>query len=117
MAANLPSQETLALLDTLATLSDGLKKGELGAREGLMGTCSRLIAELSHPSETMLKIMWADPTHLAVIRLAVDIQLFHALATVDEAGKTSAEIAAKCTSQAEPVLVGMVASPIYQIHS
>jgi len=107
MAANHPSQGTLALLDTLSKLSDGLKNGEPGAREGLMGTCSRLIAELSHPSETMLRMFWADPTHLAVIRLAVDIQLFQALATADEAGKTSAEIAAKCTSQADPVLVGM----------
>jgi hypothetical protein len=111
MAASPPSQETLALLDTLSTLGDGLKKGELGARERLLGTCSRLIAELSHPSETMLRLLWADPTHVAVIRLAIDIELFQALATVDEAGASSAQIAAKCTSQADQVLVGMATSP------
>lgn len=110
MAVNAPSKETLSLLDTLSKLSDGLKNGEMGAREGIMGTCSRLIAELSHPSETMLKTFWADPTHLAVIRLGVDIELFQALAEVDEGGKTSAEIAAKCKPQADPVLVGMAAS-------
>jgi hypothetical protein len=109
MASNTPSPETLALLDTISKLGAGLKNGELGAREGLLGTCSRLIAELSNPSEAMLKLFWADPTHLAVIRLGVDIELFQALATVDDAGKTSAEIAAKCTSQADPVLVGMAA--------
>jgi hypothetical protein len=106
MATNPPSKETLSLLDDLSKLSVDLKNGQLGAREGILATCSRLIAELSHPSEMMLKLLWADPTHHAILRLAVDIQLFQALATVDEAGKTSAEIAAKCTPQADAVLVG-----------
>jgi hypothetical protein len=114
MASSPPSKETLSLLDNLAKLSDGLKNGELGAREGLLGTCSRLIAELSHPSEAMLKTFWADPTHHAIIRLAVDIQLFQALSTVDEVGRTSAEIASKCTSQPDPVLVGTTPNRLWE---
>ncbi|KAF2686283.1 O-methyltransferase [Lentithecium fluviatile CBS 122367] len=115
--ANPPSKEALALLDNISKLSGGLKNSQLGSREGLLDTCSRLIAELSHPSETMLKIFWSDPTHLAIIRLSVDIQLFQALSTIDEAGKTSAEIAAKCTSQTDPVLVARMLRHLAAMHT
>jgi hypothetical protein len=63
MAANPPSQGALALVESIAKLGEGLKHGEEGARENLLGACSKLIAELSHPSETMLQLLWAQPAH------------------------------------------------------
>ena len=107
MTTESPSETSLALLDNLAELSDGLREGRPGSREGLLDVCSRLVADLTHPSEAVLRLMWAQPTHLAVIRLAVDLKLFHALENVGDAGSTSAAIASGCAGQADPELVGM----------
>jgi hypothetical protein len=101
-----PSQETLALLDSISQLGEGLRNGENGAREGLLGACSTLIAELSHPSETMLNLMWAQPTHHSILRMGVEVKLFDAMRDIDAAGSKTAEIAAKCTRNVDPVLVG-----------
>ncbi|OAK94421.1 O-methyltransferase [Phaeosphaeriaceae sp. SRC1lsM3a] len=105
MASALLSESTIALLNSIANLSDGLKDGHPGAREGLLGACASLIAELSYPTETMLQLLWAQPTHLSVMRLAVDIKLFEAIEDVHETGATSSEIAAKCDKQVDTVLV------------
>jgi hypothetical protein len=103
-----PSKEALALLNNIANLSDGLKNGRRGAREGLLGACANLISELSHPSETMLQLLWAQPTHLSVVRMAVEVKLFKALdeTSTSSAGASTAEIAAKCDKQVDAVLVG-----------
>jgi hypothetical protein len=106
MASTTPSKQSLALLDTIAELSDGLRNGRPGAREGLLGACTSLITQLSHPSEMMLQLLWAQPTHLSVIRMGVEVKLFDAMAGLPEAGATSAEIAAKCDKQVDAVLVG-----------
>ena len=106
-----PPHGALALVDSITKLGEGLKNGEQGARESLLGACSKLIAELSHPSETMLQLLWAQPSHLSVIRMGVEIKLFHAMQDIDESGKTISEIASKCESlvgkKVDPVLVGM----------
>ncbi|CAJ2501183.1 Uu.00g040360.m01.CDS01 [Anthostomella pinea] len=86
--------------------NDGLKNGQQGAREGLLGACSKLVAELSHPSETMLALLWSQPTHLSIIRTGVEMKLFRAMIDVEPAGETPTEIASKCEPQAEPLLVG-----------
>lgn len=106
MAADKPSEAALALLDDISGLSDGLKNGQQGARERLLGACSRLISELSHPSETMLMLLWAQPTHLAIIRMAVEVKLFQAMVGIDAAGATATELASKCEPQADAELVG-----------
>lgn len=106
MAADSPTQITLSLLDQISKLGEGLKNGQQGAREGLLGACSRLISELSHPSESMLMLLWAQPSHHSVLRMAVEIKLFQAMTDIGEAGKTATEIATKCDPQADPVLVG-----------
>lgn len=59
MAAPL-SSETSALLDQVAQLSDALRNGQQGAREGLLHSCGSLMAELSHPMETMLMVLWSQ---------------------------------------------------------
>jgi hypothetical protein len=108
MAAPPPSDQTLALLDNINTLGAALKNGQQDAREGLLGACQSLIRELSHPTESMLDLLWAQPAHHAILRLAVDIKLLQAVADVDDAGKSTAEIASSCSPQADPVLVGTI---------
>lgn len=110
MAQSPPSQGALALVDSIAKLGEGLRNGEQGAREGLLGACSKLIAELSHPSETMLQLLWAQPSHLSAIRMGVETKLFEAMQDIDEAGKTSTEITSRCEAKVgqkvDPLLVG-----------
>ncbi|KAF2448161.1 O-methyltransferase [Karstenula rhodostoma CBS 690.94] len=106
MADTPPSQGALALVETITQLGEGLKNGEQGARESLLGACAKLIAELSHPSETMLQLLWAQPAHLSVIRMGVEIKLFQAMHHVDAAGQTTAEIASRTDPKTDPVLVG-----------
>jgi hypothetical protein len=101
-----PSKNALSLLDNIAELSDRLKNGRQGAREGLLGACASLISELSHPSETMLQLLWAQPTHLSVVRMAVEVKLFQAMEGISDAGASTLEIAAKCEKQVDAILVG-----------
>ncbi|KZM28029.1 uncharacterized protein EKO05_0002051 [Ascochyta rabiei] len=105
-----PSQTTLDILGEITSLGDGLKSGSQGAREGLLSAASRLIAELQHPTENALQLLWAQPTHLAVIRMAVEIKLFQAMESTPATGESSASIAARCTPEGavdpvDPVLV------------
>jgi hypothetical protein len=100
-----PSKTTTALLDSIAELSDGLKNGRQGAREGLLGACASLISELSHPTETMLQVLWAQPTHLSILRMAVEVNLLQAMADLPETGAKVADIAAKCDKQPDAVLI------------
>lgn len=92
-----PSQTTLDILNDITTLGDGLKNGTPGAREGLLSAASRLISELQHPTENALQLLWAQPTHLAVIRMAVEIKLFQAMQSTPASGEPSRSIAARCT--------------------
>ncbi|KAI4912278.1 hypothetical protein J4E85_011011 [Alternaria conjuncta] len=100
-----PSKAALSLLDNIASLSTGFKNGESGAREGLLDACRSLIAEVSHPSENMLDILWAQPTHLTTLWLAVEVQLFQAMHSIPENGASSTEIARRCDKNVDPVIV------------
>lgn len=107
MASAPPSQITLDILTEISSLGDGLKSGSPGAREGLLSAASRLISELQHPTENALQLLWAQPTHLAVIRMAVEIQLFRAMTSTPCTGESSAAIAERCHPQGivDPILV------------
>ena len=72
----------------------------------MLGICSQLISELSHPSESMLRLLWAEPCHHSIIRVGIDIKLFEALASGNGEGQKSEVLASKCEPQAEPLLVG-----------
>jgi hypothetical protein len=106
MATFAPSSNALSLLDNIVTLTDGLRNGQSGAREALLSACSSVISELSHPSETMLQVLWARPTHLSVIRMGVELKLFRAMEGLPPVGASSAEIAARCEKQVDAVLIG-----------
>ncbi|OAL52741.1 O-methyltransferase [Pyrenochaeta sp. DS3sAY3a] len=106
MTATPPSQTTLSLLSSIAELSDGLRNGTAGAREGLLGACASLIQELSHPSETMLQLIWAQPAHLNTMWMGVEVNLFRALQKAPETGALVDEIAGRCSNNVDPVLVG-----------
>ncbi|KAI4643942.1 uncharacterized protein J4E79_011214 [Alternaria viburni] len=104
-----PSKAALSLLDNIASLSTGFKNGATGAREGLLDACRSLIAEVSHPSENMLDILWAQPTHLTTLWLAVEVKLFQAMHSVPETGASSLSIAKSCSKNCskniDPVIV------------
>jgi hypothetical protein len=99
-------QDASALIDQLTKLGNAYKIGQVGSREALLGVCSKLISELSHPTESMLRLLWAEPCHHSIIRLGIDFKLFEALASGDGVGQKSEVIASKCEPQAEPLLVG-----------
>jgi hypothetical protein len=101
-----PSKHALALLDNIADFSDGLKNGRQGAREGLLGACASLMSELANPGEQMLQLLWSQPTHLSIVRLAVEVKLFHVMQGLSEAGAKTADITAKCEKGIDAVLVG-----------
>lgn len=106
MTTSPPTQEALNILSEITELGNDFKNGEQGAREGLLGAASRLIASLQHPTETALQLLWAQPTHLNVIRMAAEIKLFDALLSTPSSGERSAAIASRCTpSTTDPVLV------------
>lgn len=102
-----PSQTTVSILNEINSLGDDFKSGRQGAREGLLSAASRLISELQHPTENALQLLWAQPTHLAVIRMAVEIKLFQAMVSTPSSGETSTTIATRCTPEGtvDPVLV------------
>jgi hypothetical protein len=59
MSASL-SPEVSGLLNQLSELSSGLKNGQPGAREGLMGACLAMFSELAHPMESIMMLFWAQ---------------------------------------------------------
>ncbi|KAI2478876.1 O-methyltransferase [Pyrenophora tritici-repentis] len=101
-----PSKAALSLLDNIAQLSDGFKNGSPGAREGLLDACRSLITEVSHPSENMLQLLWAQPAHLNILWMSVEVKLFQAMQEIPETGASTAEIASKCDKNVDPVIVG-----------
>lgn len=107
MASSPPSQATLDILAEVNNLGNDLKNGTQGAREGLLSAASRLISSLQHPTENALQLLWAQPTHLNVIRTAVEIKLFQAMTSTPPTGEPSASIAARCEPKGsvDPVLV------------
>jgi hypothetical protein len=100
------SQAATTLLEQLSQLGDAYKNGAAGSREGLLGVCSQLISELSHPTESMLRLLWAEPCHHSIIRLGLDFKLFEALGSGEGSGLKSEVIASRCEPKAEPLLVG-----------
>ncbi|KAJ4307938.1 hypothetical protein N0V94_009555 [Neodidymelliopsis sp. IMI 364377] len=102
-----PSQATLDLVNQITELGAGLKNGSPGAREDLLAAASRLVSELSTPTENALQLLWAQPTHLSVVRMGVEIGLFSAMRSTPPSGETSTTIASRClpTGTVDPVLV------------
>lgn len=94
-----------SLLSQINALGQALTEGQVGAREGLLEACAKLTSELSNPAETLIRLTWAEPTHHAVVRLAVELDLFEALVAKKGSPKSSEELASACKPQAETLLV------------
>lgn len=106
MTTNNPSKTALSLLDNIADLSDGFRNSRQGAREGLLGACARLVTEISLPSENMIQLLWAQPAHLNILWMAVEVRLFHAMTDLPENGASIADITAKCKHEVDPIMIG-----------
>jgi hypothetical protein len=70
-----------------------------------VGACAGLISELAHHTEMMLQLLWAQPTHLSILRIATEVELPQAIADLPEAGAKSSDIATKCDKESNAVLV------------
>ncbi|KAK5448091.1 hypothetical protein LTS15_009115 [Exophiala xenobiotica] len=77
---------------------EALGSGNSKAREAAIEACRSLASSLETPGE-------AVPSHLASLRMAVDMRLFEHLAAEQSSPKDSAQLAAACS--AEPWLVGL----------
>ena len=67
------------VIDAIAQVKshgDALRDGDASARRALISTARFLITSLESPMEAMLRLMWAEPSHHAYLRVAVDLQLF-----------------------------------------
>ncbi|KAK5701716.1 hypothetical protein LTR97_004534 [Elasticomyces elasticus] len=100
-----PDPVAIDLLKYITNHGEAYKNGEQGSREALVQACNALYSELMLPAESALLTQWAQPTHSAVLRLGMDIQLFDALSSDDGSPKTSAVIAERTNPKAEHSLV------------
>ncbi|KAL6151324.1 hypothetical protein ACJBU6_10309 [Exserohilum turcicum] len=107
----------LELLESVAQLSDGFRNGAPGAREGLLDACRSLIAEISHPSENMLELLWAQPAHLNILWMAAEVKLFQTMRDTPETGATIEEIASKCDKNVDAILVGRMLRHLAAMHT
>ncbi|GAB1210748.1 hypothetical protein APSETT445_009546 [Aspergillus pseudonomiae] len=77
-----------AILDGIASSSIAFDKNEPGSREDLIEHSRALIAALEIPSEFIQRTFCAEPAQSAIIRLAVDVQLFQRLQEAGDVGLT-----------------------------
>ncbi|KIW62032.1 hypothetical protein PV05_02085 [Exophiala xenobiotica] len=83
---------------------ESFSSGNSKAREAAIEACRSLASSLETPSEAVVRLTWVEPSHLAALRMAVDMRLFDHLVAEQSSPKSSAQLAAACS--AEPWLVG-----------
>ncbi|RAK78798.1 putative O-methyltransferase [Aspergillus fijiensis CBS 313.89] len=88
-----PSVSTI--LEDLAAAGKAYNQAEPGSREALIDRSRALVAALEMPSEFIQRSFWAEPAMSAIIRIAVDVQLFQLLRDAGEAGLSPSELADK----------------------
>ncbi|KAK7885766.1 hypothetical protein LTR67_010118 [Exophiala xenobiotica] len=93
------------LLKDVTQNVEALGSGNSKAREAAIEACRSLASSLETPSEAVVRMTWVEPSHLAALRMAVDMRLFDHLAAEQSSPKSSAQLAAACS--AEPWLVGL----------
>ncbi|KAE8164579.1 hypothetical protein BDV40DRAFT_310786 [Aspergillus tamarii] len=84
-----------AVLDGIASSSTAFNNNEAGSREALIEHSRALAAVLEIPSEFIQRTFWAEPAQSAIIRLAVDVEIFQLLQEAGNAGLTPDALAQK----------------------
>lgn len=100
---HLGSASVQELVDVVTQQGKALNNGEAGAREVLLAAARSMVHKLEYPGETLLKHMWAEPSHHVVLRMSVELHLFDHLSQDGGAAKSSEQLATMCS--AEPLLV------------
>ncbi|KAL4946432.1 hypothetical protein BDV06DRAFT_122027 [Aspergillus oleicola] len=77
-----------SILEGLAAAGKAYDKNEAGSREALIDLGRALVTELEIPSEFLQRTFWAEPAQSAIIRMAVDTQLFQHLKAAGDNGLT-----------------------------
>ncbi|KAK5264572.1 hypothetical protein LTR96_010052 [Exophiala xenobiotica] len=78
---------------------EALGSGNSKAREAAIEACRSLASSLETPSEAVVRMTWVEPSHLAALRMAVDMRLFEHLAAEQSSPKGSAQLAAACSAE------------------
>jgi len=92
-----------ANIQHILTASKDLVLHKLGARERLVTLARSLIATLETPSERIFRLAFAEPANFALVRTAVDLQVFE---TLKNAGSTPVTVSALAKpANADPVFV------------
>ncbi|KAL4921359.1 S-adenosyl-L-methionine-dependent methyltransferase [Aspergillus aurantiobrunneus] len=84
-----------SILEGLATAGKAFDKNEAGSREALIDLGRALVTQLEIPSEFLQRTFWAEPAQSAIIRMAVDTQLFQHLKDAGDAGLSAAALSSK----------------------
>ncbi|KAL4800798.1 S-adenosyl-L-methionine-dependent methyltransferase [Aspergillus venezuelensis] len=84
-----------SILDSLAAAGKAYDKNEAGSREALIDLGRALVTELEIPSEFLQRTFWAEPAQSAIIRMAVDTELFQHLKAAGDNGLTPAALSQK----------------------
>ncbi|PLB54862.1 putative O-methyltransferase [Aspergillus steynii IBT 23096] len=89
------SDSVSSILQNIAVTGKALENNEAGARESLIQLGRALVAQLEIPSEFVQRSFWAQPAMSGIIRLAVDVKLFHLLKEAGEAGMDAVSLSEK----------------------
>ncbi|KAI1466310.1 putative O-methyltransferase [Daldinia caldariorum] len=98
-----PSQVD-TILSQLQTAGASYKANTPGAREKLMSLSYDLISKLELPSESIMRMGWAEPAKAANCRTAIDLKIFDHLKESGEAGITAKELALKTSADENLIL-------------
>lgn len=120
-SAATPTATAAQILEDVNKHTAAYQGGDQRAREAALSSAFKLISELETPSETIVRMLWCwvsghsipafsmllilqcQPTQLAVVRTAVELDLFQHLASGDGSPKTSGQLA-KATA-CDPIIM------------
>ncbi|KIN06846.1 hypothetical protein OIDMADRAFT_36616 [Oidiodendron maius Zn] len=84
------------LLSSIRTHGINFHTNAPGSREALLESLKSLTSLLETPNESILKYMWIESSHHAVIRTAIEMKLFERMAEDSATTKTDEELAVRC---------------------
>ena len=100
------SLDFIDALNQVKSHGEALRDGDASARRALLSAARSLIASLESPMEAMLRLMWAEPSHHAYLRVAVDLQLFKNMSGEGGTANTVNSLARLCG--ADPLLLARI---------
>lgn len=79
--------------------------GDERSREEIVSACFKMIEELEHPSETIVRMTWQQPSQLAALQTAVDLDLCRHI-NAGTTAKSTSQLAEKVNT--DPALMARI---------